>query len=153
MVWGSESRTVGTSEEISEEAEEEGAVPCKREEVELPLKPNAKDGKPVVQVMGDANWADDAIGRKSTSGGVLHFHGCAIVAWSRRQSCAALSSAESELNALGSGAVEALGFAAVLEEWGETTVPVLYSDSSSALCVDKRGPGRMKHIALRMLAL
>ena len=82
------------------------------------LKPNAKDGKHVVQVMVDANWADDAIDRKSTSGGVLYLYGRAIATWSRRQSGVALSLGESELYALGSGAVEALGFAMVLEEWG-----------------------------------
>ena len=37
------------------------------------LKPSAKDGKAVVQVMVDANWADDASDRKATSGGVLCF--------------------------------------------------------------------------------
>ena len=78
------------------------------EEVELLFKPNAKNGKPVVQVMVDANWADDASDRKSTPDGVLYFYGCAIAKWSRPQSCVALSSAESELYALGSGAVEAL---------------------------------------------
>ena len=47
-----------------------------------------------------------------------------------------------------------MGFATLLEEWHEPTVPVLCSDSSSALhVVKKRGPGRMEHIALRMLAL
>ena len=72
-------------------------------EVELLLKPNAKDGKPVVQVMVYANWADDAIDRKSASGRVLYFYQCSIATWSRRQSCVALSSAGSEVYALGSG--------------------------------------------------
>ena len=77
-----------------------------------------------------------------------------VASWSRRQACLALSSAESELYALGSGAVEALGFATMLGEWSEHVVPMLYSDSSSALhVVKKRGPGRMKHIELRCLAL
>ena len=39
-------------------------------EVKLLLEPNTTNGKPVVQVM--VNWADDAIDRKSTSGGVRH---------------------------------------------------------------------------------
>ena len=66
----------------------------------------------------------------------------------------AWSSAESELYALGSGAVEAQGFATLLEECGEPTVPVQHRDSRSALHVVKKlGPGRMKHIALRMVAL
>ena len=65
-----------------------------------------------------------------------------------------MSSAESELYALGTGAVEALGFATMLSAWGEETVPKLTSDSSSALHVLKRrGPGRMKHIEIRFLAL
>ena len=78
-------------------------------EVELLLRPNATNGKPVVQVMVDANWDDDAIDRTPTSGGVLYFYGCSIATWSRRQSCVALCSAESELYAQGSSAVEALG--------------------------------------------
>ena len=53
-----------------------------RREVELLLKPNEEDGKPVVQVMVDANWADDAIDRKSTLGGVLYVYGCAMATWS-----------------------------------------------------------------------
>jgi hypothetical protein len=122
--------------------------------VELILRPCKPGELPVVQVKVDANWADEESDRKSTSGGVLYYHGCAIATWSRRQACVALSSAESELYAIGSGSVEALGFATLLEEWHEPTVPVLYSDSSSALhVVKKRGPGKMKHIALRMLAL
>ena len=42
----------------------------------------------------------------------------------------------------------------MLGEWQETVVPTLYSDSSSALhVVKKRGPGKMKHIEIRCLAL
>ena len=83
----------------------------------------------MVQVKVDANWADDAIDRKSTSGGVTG---------SRRQVLEA----------------SCMQWARVLNEWGEPTVPVLYSDSSSALHVaKKRGLGRTEHIALRMLAL
>ena len=52
---------------------------ARTKEVELLLKPNAKDGKHVVQVMVDANWADDAIDRKSRSGGVLYLYGRHLV--------------------------------------------------------------------------
>ena len=84
----------------------------------------------------------------------MRYRGCTVASWSRRQACVALSTAESELYALGFGAMEALGFATMLKEWGEGAVPKLYSDSSSALhVVKKRGPGRMKHVELRLLAL
>ena len=122
-------------------------------DVELALVPGTPSDE-VVQVYVDADWSDKKEDRRSTSGGILLYHGCVVASWSRRQACLALSSAESELYALGSGAVEALGFATMLGEWREQVVPTLYSDSSSALhVVKKRGPGRMKHIELRCLAL
>ena len=56
--------------------------------------------------------------------------------------------------ALGSGAIEGLGAAQLLREWQYETVPLLQTDSQSALAVCKRrGPGRMKHIELKMLAV
>ena len=124
-------------------------------DVELVLVPcEPSDDNEAVQVFVDADWADKEADRRSTSGGLLYYHGCVVASWSRRQACIALSSAESELYALGSGAVEALGFATMLNEWSEAVTPKLYSDSSSALhIVKKRGPGRMKHIELRCLAL
>ena len=55
---------------------------------------------------------------------------------------------------IGSGAIEGLGAAQLLREWQYKTVPLLQTDSQSALAVCKRrGPGRMKHIELKMLAV
>ena len=66
----------------------------------------------------------------------------------------ALSSAEAELYAIGSGAIDGLGAAQLLKEWQCETVPLLWTDSQSALAVcRRRGPGRMKHIELKMLAV
>ena len=122
------------------------------EDVKMSLIPDKT--QPVVKCLTDADWADDKEDRVSKSGGVLKYYGCTILSWSRRQGAVALSSAGSELCALGSGAAEALGLASLLHEWGEATVPVLASDSSSALhVVKKRGPGKMKHIEIRFLAL
>ena len=65
-----------------------------------------------------------------------------------------LSSAEAELYGIGSGAIEGLGAAQLLREWQYETVPLLQTDSQSALAVcRRRGPGRMKHIELKMLAV
>ncbi len=67
----------------------------------------------------------------------------------------ALSSAEAELYAIGSGAIEVLGATTLLTEWGYyDQAPILYINSSSALAVCKKtGPGRMKHIEPKMLAI
>eukprot|EP00959_Pyramimonas_sp_CCMP1952_P211026 4416589-Pyramimonas_sp.AAC.1 len=60
----------------------------------------------------------------------------------------------SELCALGSGAAGALGLASLLEEWMEKTVPLVISDSSSALHIAKeRGPGKVDHVGVRFLEL
>ena len=72
----------------------------------------------------------------------------------RTQKTRALSSAEAELYGIGSGAIEGLGAAQLLRERQYETVPLLQTDSQSALAVCKRrGPGRMKHIELKMLAV
>jgi len=121
-------------------------------DVYLELIPD-KEADPVQGVV-DADWADQRADRRSTSGGAVLYWGCAILTWARRQAVYAQSSAESELYALGTGAVEVLGFSQLLREWGEPAVPVMCSDSSSALAVvRKRGPGRMKHVELRCLAI
>ncbi|CAK0806902.1 unnamed protein product, partial [Prorocentrum cordatum] len=103
----------------------------------------------------DSDWADDPDTRKSISGGTVMMHGCSALTWARTQKTPALSSAEAELYAIGSGAVETLGTDTLLKKvgYGEAA-PAIMMDSSSALAVaKKRGPGRMKHIELKMLAV
>ena len=102
----------------------------------------------------DSDWADDKETRQSCSGGAVLFHGCAVLTWARTKNTRALSSAEAELYAIGSGAIEGLGAAKLLQEWQCKTVPLLWTDSQSALAVCKRrGPGRRKHVELKMLAV
>ena len=63
-------------------------------------------------------------------------YGCSVLTWARTQKTPALSSAEAELYAIGSGAVETLGADTLLKEWGYgEAVPALMADSSSALAV------------------
>ena len=75
--WVPESGTVGTNGD-QRRLKKRARFLAGTKEVHFLFKPHAKDGKPVVQVMVGANRADDAIDKKSTSGGVLHFYGCAI---------------------------------------------------------------------------
>ena len=56
----------------------------------------------------DANWASRETTRKSTTGFVLYFFGAAVHYGSRAQATIALSSAESELYAIGTAAQESL---------------------------------------------
>ena len=77
-----------------------------------------------------------------------------MLTWARTQNTRALSSAEAELYAIGSGAIEGLGAAELLQEWQCKTVPLHWTDSQSALAVCKRRePGRRKHVELKMLAV
>ena len=108
----------------------------------------------MLQVPVDSDWADDKATRQSCSGGEILFHSCAVLTWARTQKTRALSSAEAELYPIGSGAIEGLGAAQLLKEWQCETAPLIWTDSKSALAVcRRRGPGRMKHIELKMIAV
>ena len=74
----------------------------------------------ILQVPVDSDWADDKTTRQSCSGGAVLFHGCAVLAWARTQKTRALSSAEAELYAIGSGAIEGLGAAKQCRCSGQT---------------------------------
>ena len=108
-----------------------------------------------LETFTDSDWADDKDTRKSVSGGAIQMHGCSVLTYARTQKTPALSSAEAELYAIGSGAIETLGAAQLLKEWKYDGVnPLLMTDSQSALAVcRKRGPGKMKHVELKMLAI
>ncbi len=74
--------------------------------------------------------------------------------WARTQAVPALSSCEAELYAIGTGCVESLGLRSLLLELGLPAVVVVKTDSSSAKAISqRRGPGKMKHIQLRLLAM
>jgi hypothetical protein len=108
-----------------------------------------------VDTYTDSDWADDKDDRKSVSCGMIYLCGCMIKSWARTQKVLALSSTEAELYALGSGASELLG----MKEWlKELQIPLqstmLHCDSNPARSiVNKRGPGKIKHMELRYLAL
>jgi hypothetical protein len=105
---------------------------------------------------GDADWAGDPTERKSCSGGVVFLAGAVILTYARVQHARALSSCESELYSLGSLSVELLYLDGFLREIGFpcSRVPRAFTDSSSALTsAGRRGPGRMRHVQLRDLAM
>ena len=103
----------------------------------------------------DADWAGSS-DRKSTSGCVVLLNQTLVHSHSRTQASIALSSCEAELYGMMSTAVELLFVRTWMEEQGQTLLgtPTLYTDSSSALALcGRRGPGRVKHLDIRILAL
>eukprot|EP00959_Pyramimonas_sp_CCMP1952_P093072 1947881-Pyramimonas_sp.AAC.1 len=71
----------------------------------------------------DSNWADDPIGRKSTSCGQLFLNGALIMQFVKTQGAPTLSSPEAEFNALVHVGIEARGAHAYLKELLDDTVP------------------------------
>uniref|UniRef100_A0A2N9H4X0 Integrase catalytic domain-containing protein n=1 Tax=Fagus sylvatica TaxID=28930 RepID=A0A2N9H4X0_FAGSY len=103
----------------------------------------------------DADWASDKDERKSTSGYAFILGGGAVSWCSKKQSCIALSTMESEYVACSAAVQEAVWLRRFLQRLGVTAhaedAVLLYSDSTSALAYAK-GPkyhGKAKHIELR----
>ena len=81
----------------------------------------------------DSDWATDKVDRRSTSAGIAQFGGCTILSYIRTQGSPALSSAEAEGYALGSGACEGLFICAVAKELNIDLKLALHSDSTATL--------------------
>ena len=105
-----------------------------------------------VVVFTDADWGGCEKTRRSTSGGLI-MHGTHLLSfWSRTQQCVALSSCESEVNALVKGGVEGLGVKHMVAQCGYELDLDLKTDASAAqgLCA-RQGAGRVKHLTVRQL--
>ena len=106
-----------------------------------------------LQVPVDSDWADDKKTRQNCKGGTVLFHGCAVLTWARTQKTRALSSAEAELYAMCTEAMEGLGAAQLLQEWQCKIVPLLLTDSQSALAVRKQRARSNEHVELQTSTL
>ena len=105
-----------------------------------------------LQMFVDSDWATDKVNRRSTSAGIAQFGGCTILSYSRTQGSPALSSAEAEGYAFGSGACEGFFICAVARELNINLKLALHSDSTATISQhSKLGLGRMKHVELRFL--
>ena len=83
--------------------------------------------------MMDSDWATDNVDRRSTSAGVAQLGGCTIFTYSRTQGLPAMSSAEPEEYALGSGACEGPFMCAAATESGLELKLALHSDSTATI--------------------
>ena len=103
----------------------------------------------------DADWASDKDGRKSTSGYTFILGGGAVTWCSKKQTCIALSTMESEYVACSAAVQEAVWLRRFFQRLGisdHAAEPVLvYCDSTSALAYakDPKYHGKSKHIGIR----
>ena len=105
-----------------------------------------------VDVFSDADWAECRRTRRSTTRGVIMLGSHEIKTWSRTQASVALSSAESELNALVRASTEALCIVSLSNECGYNFEGHVLIDSSAAHgIVQRRGVGKVKHLQTQQL--
>ena len=108
----------------------------------------------VVEAYCDADWAGDVDDRRSTSGGIVLLHGCAMIWLSKKQATVALSTAEAEYMAMSATLQEVKWLLQLLEEIGVDVVkPVpMLSDNQAAISLSSASAvphARTKHIDLR----
>ena len=112
-----------------------------------------KTGLPLFGVV-DADWASDAVDRRSYSGYAFILAG-SVVSWeARKQRTVALSSTEAEYMALSEATKEAMYFQSLLRDLGvsiDNEQIVLFNDSQSAikLVLNNSYHSRTKHIDVR----
>ena len=110
---------------------------------------------PTLDVYVDADWAGCTTTRKSTTGCAIKYLGATIHFGSRTQAIVALSSAESELHSIGTGAQEALRIRNFLMETILTSKLQIriHTDSTSGKSIATRigSSKKAKHIDLKYL--
>lgn len=123
-----------------------------KETINLRLRISNSNTKERLVGFSDADWGESN-DRKSNSGFLFKFNG-GLISWSsRKQTCVALSSTESEFIALAEASQEGLWIKNLLDNFGEQrNGPILiYEDNQSCLClVDKdKYSNRSKHIDIK----
>ena len=122
----------------------------------LQLYPTETTPEGVINLNGhsDSDWAGDAVTRCSVTGYSISLNGSLLLSKALKQKVKSLSSCEAEFYAASACAIELLGLKEFLQELGFRVVASLYMDSDSARSILKRrGPGGLKHIELRVLAI
>eukprot|EP00873_Tetraselmis_striata_P025094 jgi/Tetstr1/445358/TSEL_033156.t1 len=101
----------------------------------------------------DADWAEDVVSRRSTTGFVFMLCGAAVTWKSQLQATVALSTAEAENMALCAAVCEALFLRELLRELccAQSEATVIFEDNQScnALTRNPMTHGRSKHIAIK----
>lgn len=106
----------------------------------------------VIKVYADADYANDIVDRKSTTGFLIKIFGNTILWNSRKQGIVSLSTCEAEYIAASSAATETIWFNKVLNDM-QIPVPkpiVIYEDNAACIMVSRNPETRRsKHIDVR----
>ena len=112
----------------------------------------------LVTVYVDGDWSGDVATCKSTSAGAVLLGTHCLESWSVTQKLIALSSAESEFYAMGSGCARGITVKNVLTEIANAEMPdtvvkmEVHTDSTAARgMLHRKGVGRVRHLATRYL--
>jgi hypothetical protein len=126
---------------------------CSHREDRLVFTGAAKVGVPIVTAYTDADFAEDPITRKSTTGWVVMLCGAAISWRSKRQSTVARSTMEAEYVAAASIVDELIAVRRFLSELGcpQPGPTIVHVDNTSSIAVAKEGgkEERRKHIDVK----
>ena len=100
-----------------------------------------------IDVFVDTDFAGCAQTRRSTSGGVILYHGHCVKHWSVTQSTLSLSSGESELHGISKGVSVGLGMKSIIQDLGFKVQVRVHSDACAAIgTARRRGLGRVRHL-------
>lgn len=106
----------------------------------------------ILESYSDADYASEAVTRKSVSGVVVKYSGGAIFWMSKRQQCVSLSTTEAEYIAASEAAKELVWLKRLFEEIAPLAeIPILLVDNASAVQLTKNPEyhQRTKHIDVR----
>ena len=122
----------------------------------LGLEPRETVQKGLLELVGpsDSYWAGDSATRQSVAGYHCNVHNVAMCNRSLKQTAISLSSCEAECYAASACAGELLGLAELFKGLHHNVSVRLDMDSDSARHIlQRRGPGGLKHIDIRCLAV
>ena len=99
----------------------------------------------------DANWGNDVVDRKLTTGALLQLGGCAIVWKTHKQNMVALSTSEAECFAASDAVKQFLWVRHLLKELGlgQVEPTILHQDNQGDIVLSTSGFRNAKHIAIR----
>ena len=122
----------------------------------LRLEPRDIVQKVLLELVGrsDSDWAGDSATRQSVTGYHCDVQNVTMCNRSLKQTAISISSCEAEFYAASACAGELLGLAELFKELHNNVSVRLETDSDSASHIlQRRGPGGLKHIEIRCLAI